>query len=357
MACKGSTHRSSRRAQLRSPSSVVYPQVKCTWRLPQPPPLRTGMKALTSQPNAGPVNSFCKGEVQKLKRWLVGCFRTLAGAVRFGLALAFAAALGLAGCKESPPPRQFNTLDDYLTYPDACVANTAKHIKASGRSWPNEEYPDPWNKGTVKIFDLWAGDRLYRIDSRQLNIFTFGGMKGEENHPLDYSVLKSSLVRIAGKEWVEQRGLPLNADVFGTIRCHNFASTEEEINWLNTVHPHGEPVRRLVSSSPNSRKPVGVKEWNRGSFGSEGEHISKKYSYAFELKTTQEVYGKRIEAIAWCSDRLGERYKNDREPVCSMKLWLGPGVALTFRMEPPAPEHIGEVFNLLQKYFEENRVR
>lgn len=269
-----------------------------------------------------------------------------------------ATALSLAACKEAPPPRQFSTPDDYLTHPNPCVANTAKHIKASGRPWPNEEYPVPHNKGKVKIFDLWAGDRLYRIDSRRLNIFHYGGMKGEDDHPLQYHVMKETLVRLAGKEWVEERGLPLDSDVFGTISCRYFGSQEDEIQWLSGVYVHGIPVRRFVKSGPNSNKPVGVREWHGASFDQEGRHVSTEYVYAFDMATTQVVYGKQVELIARCDVRLGDgRATLRRSQRCSMNMWLGPGVALSLRVESPAPEYIGDVFNMIRKYLEESRVQ
>ncbi len=286
------------------------------------------------------------------KRWMC----------RMPLWAVVATALSLAACKEAPPPRQFSTPDDYLTHPNPCVANTAKHIKASGRPWPNEEYPDPHNKGEVKIFDLWAGDRLYRIDSRRLNIFHYGGMKGEGNHPLQYRVMKETLVRLAGKEWVEERGLPLNADVFGTISCRFFENKEEEISWLNIDHPEGEPVERWVSSSANSKIKVGIKEWgvDETALDEKKSRIPfKSYSYGFKSSTTQEVYGQQVELLAWCGgDRLGQKYEvNGRRPRCFMKIWLGPGTVLNLQMEPPAPEHIGDVFNMIKKYLEESRVQ
>lgn len=146
--------------------------------------------------------------------------------------------------------------------------------------------------------------------------------------------------------------------MFGTISCRNFDSQEDEIKWLNGLYVHGMPVRRLTTSSPGFNKPVGVSEWHGASFDQEGKHVSNEYVYAFDKATTQVVYGKHVELLARCDGRLGDRKANSRRsPRCSMNMWLGPGTALSLLMEPPAPEYIGEVFNMIKDQLEKNRIK
>jgi hypothetical protein len=262
----------------------------------------------------------------------------------------------LSACKESPPPRHYKSIDDYLTHPTSCITNTAKHIKASGRPWPNEEYPESSGPSQIMIFDLWAGDRLYRIDTRKLNIFSYGGLKLEDDPPLKYGVLKTSLTRLAGESWVKERGLPADADAFGFRVCRDSKDLADEVNFIRQgVHfKAGEPVRRLVKSNPTGTKQIGVTEWV-SSFYPDGKRPGSGYLYEFDDAATQEVHGQRITTLASCDRRLGEHAY--RSPRCHMKIWLGPGVYLALEMEPPAPEHIGEVFNLIVKYLEENRIQ
>lgn len=282
--------------------------------------------------------------------------------VSIGLASGFIFALSilLSACKESPPPRHYKTIDDYLTHPTSCITNTAKHIKASGRPWPNEEYPESSGPSQIMIFDLWAGDRLYRIDTRKLNMFSYGGLKLEDDPPLKYGVLKTSLTRLAGESWVKERGLPADADAFGTRSCRDSKDIAEEIKFISQGldFKRGKPVHRRVKSSPTGVKEIGVTEWVASTYpeGTEGKPIVPGlYLYEFDDAATQDIHGQRVTTLATCFGRLGEH--DHRSPTCYMKIWLGPGVYLSLRMEPPAPEHIGEVFNMIVKYLEENRIQ
>lgn len=292
----------------------------------------------------------------------VRCVRVVPArkATKLGAGLMVALAIALSACKESPPPRVYKTIDDYLTHPDACIANTAKHIKASGRPWPNEEYPESSGSSQIMIFDLWAGDRLYRIDTRKLNIFNYGGLKLENDPPLKYGVLKESLTRLAGESWVKERGLPSDADAFGVRNCRNSKDIAEEIQFISQGldFKRGKPVHRMVKSSPTGVKEIGVTEWVASEYpeGTEGKSIVPGlYIYEFDDATKQEIHGQRITTLATCYGRLGEH--NYRSPRCYMNIWLGPGVYFSLRMEPPAPEHIGEVFNMIVKYLEDNRIQ
>lgn len=281
-------------------------------------------------------------------------------ATMLGAGLMVALAIALSACKESPPPRVYKTIDDYLTHPDACIANTAKHIKASGRPWPNEEYPESSGPSRIMIFDLWAGDRLYRIDTRKLNIFNYGGLKLENDPPLMYGVLKESLTRLAGESWVKERALPSDAHAFGVRNCRDSKDIAEEIQFISQGQEfkRGKPVHRMVKSSPTGVKEIGVTEWAASYYpeGTEGKPIVPGlYLYEFDEAATQEIHGQRITTLATCDGRLGEHHNGS--PSCYMKIWLGPGVYLSLRMKSPAPEHIGEVFNMIVKYLEENRIK